>query len=114
MYNRKMKVPFVAVVKIFILTATSRPTLGLTQPPIQRIYGIKRTGWEAGHCNESNAMVRHVYGPIALLPDTTSWRSASESTGAGFGSWCIWIRLKHCKSQPNAQFVSLNYITLKC
>jgi hypothetical protein len=51
---------------IFLFTPTSRPALGLTQPPIQWVPGVlslavKRQGREANHSSPSNAEVENVW-----------------------------------------------------
>jgi hypothetical protein len=59
--------------KICLFTIVSRPALGPTQPPIQWILGVKRSGREAGHSSPSSAKNG---GAIPPLPHTSSWHTA--------------------------------------
>jgi hypothetical protein len=57
-------------VKNFLLFMSSRPALGSTQPPIQRIPGVKRAGREADHSpltsgGQQNVDL-HIQPPIRL------------------------------------------------
>jgi hypothetical protein len=66
--------------KIFLLSTSSRPVLGPTQPPIQWVpgglsSGIKRPGREADHSPPFIAEVKKG-GARPLLTHTSSWHSA--------------------------------------
>jgi hypothetical protein len=66
--------------KIFLFSTAFRPTLGPTQPPIQRLpgafsLGIKRQGREADHSPPTSAEIRKG-GAIPPLPHTSSWNNA--------------------------------------
>jgi hypothetical protein len=41
----------------FLFSTSSRPALGLTQPPIQWVPGVKRQGHEADHAPPTSAEV---------------------------------------------------------
>jgi hypothetical protein len=65
--------------KIFVLSTSSRPVLGPTQPPIQRVLralppGVKRPGRDADHSPPTSAEVKNA-GSIHPLPHTSSWRN---------------------------------------
>jgi hypothetical protein len=58
---------------IFLLTTASRPTLGLTQPPIQRVpgalsMGVKQPGREADHSLPSSAEVKNEWSHTSTPP----------------------------------------------
>jgi hypothetical protein len=57
----------------FIFTTVSRPVLGPTQPPIQRVPGalflrVKRPGREADHSSPSNAEVKNAWSYTSIPP----------------------------------------------
>jgi hypothetical protein len=63
--------------KIFLLATSSRPTLGLTLPPIQQISGEISSGVnsptsEIDHSSPSRAEVKKG-GAILSLPNMSSW-----------------------------------------
>jgi hypothetical protein len=62
-------------VKNFLFSMSSRPALGSTQPRIQWVPGVKRSGREAGQSPPASAEVKKS-GSIHLLPHTPSWNSA--------------------------------------
>jgi len=45
---------------IFLFTTASRPALGPTQPPIQWVPGVNRSGCEADHSPPFSAEVKNV------------------------------------------------------
>jgi hypothetical protein len=45
-------------VKDFLLSRSSRPVLGFTQPPIQWVRGVKRSGREADHSPPTSAEIK--------------------------------------------------------
>jgi hypothetical protein len=44
---------------IFLFSTSSRPVLGHTQPPIQRVPGVKRPGCEANHSPPTSTEVKN-------------------------------------------------------
>jgi hypothetical protein len=63
---------------IFLLTTASRPALGLTQPPIQRVPGVlalevKRPAREADHSPPSSDEVKECVELYLNYPDTSYW-----------------------------------------
>jgi hypothetical protein len=68
---------------IFLFTTASRPALGPTQPPIQRVpgalsLGVKRPGREADHSPPSSSEVKewvapYLHSPICLHGVVISW-----------------------------------------
>jgi hypothetical protein len=71
---------FPAVKDVSLYSTASRPTLGLTQPPIQRVTeahssGVKRQGREANRSPPATVEVKNG-GDIPQLPHTSSWRDA--------------------------------------
>jgi hypothetical protein len=68
------------LVKIFLFSAESRPSLGSNQIPIQWVSGkispgVKRPGRETHHSHSSSAEVKNG-GATPLLPNTSSRHSA--------------------------------------
>jgi hypothetical protein len=66
--------------KIFLFSTASRPILGSTQSPIQRVLGalslgVKQQGHDAGHSPPSSVEVKKG-GAIPPLPHMSSWHSA--------------------------------------
>jgi hypothetical protein len=64
-----------------ILYSVSRPALGPTQPPIQRVpgalsLGVKRPGSEADHSPPSSAEVKECVELYLHSPSTPSWCGA--------------------------------------
>jgi len=52
-------VPFSATEEPYLFSETSRPSLGSTQPLIQRVPGIKRPGSEAYHSRPCSAETKN-------------------------------------------------------
>jgi hypothetical protein len=68
-------------VKNFPFSTSSRPALGPTQPPIQRLPGVKRPGREADQSPPSAGEVKNE-GAIRSFPYAFSWLGADLiSTG---------------------------------
>jgi hypothetical protein len=61
--------------RFFFYSTPSRPALGPTQPPIQLVSGVKRSGLEANHLPRSSVEIKNG-GAMPPLPHTSSWRSA--------------------------------------
>jgi hypothetical protein len=61
--------------KILLFSIASRPALGLTQPPIQWVPGVKRPGSEADHSPPSSIKMKNG-GAVLPLPRVSSWHSA--------------------------------------
>jgi hypothetical protein len=65
----------------FLFTTASRPALGPTQPPIQRVpgalsLGVLRPGCEADHSPPASAGVKEWWELYLHSPNTPSWRDA--------------------------------------
>jgi hypothetical protein len=74
-----------SIPEFFLFSTASRPALGPTQPPVQwepwtLFPGVKRLGREANHSLPSSAEVENG-DIITAFPHTSSWHSASLSTG---------------------------------
>jgi len=63
------------ILEIFLFTTAPRPALGPTQPPLQRIPGVKRPGREADRSPPSSAEVKNAW-LCTSTPNTSSWRGA--------------------------------------
>jgi hypothetical protein len=66
--------------KIFLLSTSSRPVLGPTQPPIQCVLWVlslrvKQLGCETDHWLPAGAQVKNTWN-YTLVPYMSSWRSA--------------------------------------
>jgi hypothetical protein len=64
----------------FLYSTATRPALGLTQPPTQRVPGtlsseVKRPGREVNHSPQSSTEVKNG-GAIYALPSTFSWHNS--------------------------------------
>jgi hypothetical protein len=80
---------------ILLFTTASRPALGSTQLPIQRVpgvlpLGVKRPGCEDDHSPPSSAEVKECVELYLHSPNTPSWRGAQlkKSTGTTLPSPC--------------------------
>jgi hypothetical protein len=80
---------------IFLFTTVSRPALGPTQPPIQRVpgalsIGVKRPGHEGDHSPPFSAEVKECV-ELYLHPNMPSWRGAQlkDKTLRFLTTWVI-------------------------
>jgi hypothetical protein len=58
--------------EIFLLSTSSKPVLGPTQPPIEWVPVVERLGCLADHSPPSSAEVKNG-GAIPPLPHKSSW-----------------------------------------
>jgi hypothetical protein len=91
---------------IFLFTTASRPALGPTQPPVQRVLGalslgIKRQVGEADHSSPSSAEVKECMELYLHSPNKPSWRGGQlkaqilDASGDELSNWseCCMMRL---------------------
>jgi hypothetical protein len=52
----------------FLFSISSRPALGPTQPPIQRVLGVKQHGREADHTSPASAEVKKMWNYTSTPP----------------------------------------------
>jgi hypothetical protein len=69
----------------FLFTIASRPVLGPTQPPIQWVPGVQRTGRESDHSPPSSAEVKNALSytsapAIRLHGVVLSWKRSTRAT----------------------------------
>jgi hypothetical protein len=88
------------VSRIFHFSVSSRPAMGLTQPPIQWVPGalspgVKRPGREADHSPQTSAEVKKTW-VYTSLPHTPSWRSAYLVNYRGNFTFFIFTQLLLC------------------
>jgi hypothetical protein len=74
--------------QILVLTTASRPTLGPTKLPTQRVtgalyLGVKRPGREADHSLPSSAKVKECVELYLHFPNTPSWHGAQLKINTG-------------------------------
>jgi hypothetical protein len=69
----------------FLSSKTSRPTRGPSQPLIQWVPGVKRSGHEIGHTPPSSAEVKNGHA-VAQLVEALLYKPE----GRGFDSRCHW------------------------
>jgi hypothetical protein len=89
----------------FLISTASRPTPGSTQPPIQRIPGVKRAGRESNHSPRSIAEVKNTWNctpaPPVRLPDVVfSYARGQLPVCTGLFNCAIDLNFLRCYPNP--------------